>query len=211
MKNLLLLSIAASSGIAGLAAPAIAAPPGWSDFKDSTGNIYVGATSASGEIQLNLGNTSIKKSVKANQCGLAKIANSATSPIPSTVSVGGTSNSVASLTQRILPKCLLVNGSYQLEEARTGNFKTIEGSLILAGQTANSTVEYTATGTVSKRLRANACGWAKISSSTTSPIPGTATIQATTGAVGFASPVAVSAVVVATPWKCTNGTAFKPV
>ena len=157
MKNLLLLSIAASSGIAGLAAPAIAAPPGWSDFKDATGNIYVGATSASGEIQLNLGNTSIKKSVKANQCGLAKIANSATSPIPSTVSVGGTSISVASLTQRILHKCLLVNGSYQLEEARTGNFKTIEGSLILAGQTANSTVEYTATGTVSKQIGRASC------------------------------------------------------
>ena len=195
----------------GLAAPAIAAPPGWSDFKDTTGNIYVGATTASGEIQLDLGNTAIKKGVKANPCGLAKITNSATSPIPSTVVVAGTSITVASLTQRILPKCLLVNGSYQLEEARTGNFKTIDGSLIMAGQTANATVEYTAIGTVSKRIRANACGWAKISSSTTNPIPGTATIQATTGAVGFASPIAVSSVATATPWKCTNGTAFKPV
>jgi hypothetical protein len=211
MKRLLLLSIAASSGIVGLAAPAIAAPPGWADFKDTAGNIYVGATTPNGEIQIEMGNTSIKKSVKANQCGLAKIANSATSPIPSTVVVGGTSITVASLTQRILAKCLLVNGSYQLEEARTANFKTIEGSLILAGQTPNSTVEYTATGTVAKRLRANACGWAKISNSTTSPIPGTATIKATTGAVGFASPTAFSSIASGTPWKCTNGTAFKPV
>ena len=211
MKTPLLLLIAASSGIVGLAAPAIAAPPGWSDFKDSTGNIYVGATTPSGEIQLDLGNTSIKKSVKANQCGLARVSNSATSPIPSTVVVGGSPITVASLTQRILPKCLLVNGSYQLEEARTGNFKTIDGSLVMAGQTPNATVEYTATGTVSKRIRANACGWAKISNSTTSPIPGTATIKATTGAVGFASPIAVSSVSTAIPWKCTNGTTFKPV
>lgn len=211
MKTPLLLLIAASSGIVGLVAPAIAAPPGWSDFKDSTGNIYVGATTVNGEIQIDLGNTSIKKSVKANQCGLAKIVNSATSPIPSAVSVNGTSITVASLTQRILPKCLLVSGSYQLEEARTGNFKTIDGSLIMAGQTPNATVEYTATGTVSKRIRANACGWAKISNSTTSPIPGTATIKATTGAVGFASPTALSSVATGTAWKCTNGTAFKPV
>ena len=50
----------------GLVAPAIAAPPDWSDFKDSTGNIYVGATTVNGGIQIDLGNTSIKKSVKAN-------------------------------------------------------------------------------------------------------------------------------------------------
>ena len=55
----------------GLVAPAIAAPPGWSDFKDSTGNIYVSATTVNGEIQIDLGNTSIQKSVKANQWGLA--------------------------------------------------------------------------------------------------------------------------------------------
>ena len=67
MKKPLLLLIAASSLIVGLVAAAIAAPPGWSDFKDSTGNIYVGATTVNGEIQIDLGNTSIKKSVKANQ------------------------------------------------------------------------------------------------------------------------------------------------
>jgi hypothetical protein len=211
MKNLLLLSIAATSATLSLTAPAIAAPPGWSDFKDSAGNVYVGATAPNGEIQIEMGNTSIKKSVKANQCGLAKIANSATSPIPSIVTVNGTPITVASQTQKILPKCLLANGSYQLEEARTGTFKTIDGSLILAGQTPNATVEYTATGTVSKRLRANACGWAKISNSTTSPIPASATIKATTGAVGFASPTAFSSVTTGTPWKCTNNTAFKPV
>ena len=196
--------------LAGLAAPVFAAPPGWTDHKDSAGNVYLGGTAPNGEIVLNLGNMSIKKSVRANQCGLAVIRTSATSPLPATFNIGATPVTVSSLTQRILPKCALVNGTYQLEEARTSTFKTIEGNVV-AIAAPNATVEYTATGTVQKRLRANTCGFAKVSNSLSNPIPNTATFQAASGATGFSTATTFSSISTQTAWKCSQGSAFKPV
>ena len=209
MKNLLPLSIASIPAILSLAAPAIAAPAGWADFKDDRGNVYVGASAPNAEIKLELGGMNIKKTVRMNQCGFGKIANTASSPVPATITMQGANISVASLEQKILPKCVLIGGSYQPEEARTASFKTVDGSLVIVS-TPNMVIDYTASGFVLKTLTANQCGWGKISNSTTNPIPMTATIRATAGATGFATAVDYGTISQEIAWKCDGSTPFKP-
>jgi hypothetical protein len=215
MKRIIALSIAAIPAISSLLAPvlaipAIAAPPGWTDFKDAKGEVYIGATAPNADIKVELTGMDIRKSVRLNACGMGKISNTATSPVPDTIEIQGSSVTVATLDQRILPKCVLINGSYQPEETRTANFKTVDGSLVVVG-TPNMVVDYTASGIVTRTIKANQCGWGKISNSSTNPIPATATIKATAGAVGFATATDYSAIPQETPWKCDGNITFKPV
>ncbi len=210
MKKLILVTIASLSPLSSLAMPVNAAPPGWTDFKDAKGEVYVGATAPNADIKLELTGMDIKKSVRLNACGMGKISNTANSPVPDTINVDGTAVTVASLDQRIFPKCVLINGSYQPEEARTSNFKTVDGSLVLVG-TPNMVVDYTASGIVTKTIKANACGWGKLANSPTNPIPANATVKATAGAVGFATATDYGTIAQEIAWKCDSGTAFKPV
>ncbi len=210
MKKFILVSIASLSPLSSLALPVNAAPPGWSDFKDAQGSVYIGATAPNADIKLELSGVDIKKSVRLNACGMGKISNTESSPVPTTINIQGSAVTVASLTQRIFPKCVVVNGSYQPEEARTENFKTVDGSLIIVG-TPNMVVDYTASGLTTKNIKANQCGWAKITNSPTNPIPANATIRATVGAVGFATATDYGTIPQETAWKCDGNVAFKPV
>lgn len=215
MKRIIAISIASIPAISSLlvpvlAMPAIAAPPGWTDFKDAKGEVYIGATAPNADIKLELTGMDIRKSVRLNACGMGKISNTATSPVPETINIDGVAVTVATLDQRIFPKCVLINGSYQPEEARTANFKTVDGSLVVVG-TPNLVVDYTASGIVSRTIKANQCGWGKISNSATNPIPANATIKATAGAVGFATATDYGTIPQETAWKCDGSTAFKPV
>ena len=163
----LLRRLVCGAGAVGLtmsALPAVAAP-----FKDSLGNVHIQDASPGASLQLEAGE--LKRTIKANYCGLVIVSKpSSTTPLPATVSVGGDSITVSSLTEMSLPTCK----DNALSEARPDNFKTPDGRVVIVGKTVGIGYAVIYPGVpASKSLRANACGFAKMPNSTTNPAPET--------------------------------------
>lgn len=163
----LLRRLVCGSGAVGLAIsalPAFAAP-----FKDSLGNIHIQDASPGTSLQLEAGE--LKRTIKANFCGLVTVSKpNSTTPLPATVTVGGETINVSSLAELSLPSCK----DNTLSEARPDNFRTPDGRVVVVGKTVGIGYPVIYPGVpASRSLRANACGFAKITNSTSNPAPET--------------------------------------
>lgn len=107
--------------------------------------------------------------VTANGCGLVVLRDSTTNPVANLVSVDGMVIDQAALPTQLIPRC--VNGS--LEEARTANFKTGAGEVVIV-KTPNTVYETVFTGGRTRNVTANACGFAAISGTSSIPWEDTA-------------------------------------
>ncbi len=138
---------------------------GFMPHKDAKGAVYfTGAPNS--ELTVMLGGLNQTRSVTANACGLLTIRPSATRPIPASFMIGTSTITPANLPTQLLPKCG-TNG--QLEEARTANFKTSEGAVIVVGQTPSASVQMSFEGGKERKVKINACGFGKINNSSTNP------------------------------------------
>lgn len=98
--------------------------------------------------------------VTANACGLVVIRDSSTNPLTNLQTVDGTAINQAALPTQLLPRC--VDGV--LEEARTANFKTGTGDVVIV-KTPNTVYEAVYRGGRIRNVTANACGFAAINES----------------------------------------------
>lgn len=146
--------------------PASASISGFQIHKDSKGAVYfTGAPNS--ELTVTLDGLTQTRNVTANACGLVIIRPSTTRPIPASFLIGTNTVTQASLPTQLLPKCNTTTG--QLEEARTADFKTAEGAVVVVGQTPSASVQMSFAGGRARKVQVNACGFGKISNSTTSP------------------------------------------
>lgn len=127
---------------------------------NGTPAVIIANRSAGEKVSVTFPNATATRRVTANACGLVVLRDSSTAPIANLVSVDGAAITQASLPTQLLPRC--VNGN--LEEARTANFKTGAGEVVIV-ETPNTVYEAVYSGGRSRDVTANACGFAQINSS----------------------------------------------
>jgi len=142
--------------------------PAMAQFKDDKGSIHFQDLTPAQKIEYSAGDGLTKK-IAANFCGLLVIGNpSSTVPVPASISVDGSSFDTTSLPVLSVPSCL----NNVLKEPRVDNFKDATGRVILVGRTPGIQSEVVYTGVpATKSLTANACGYARIGNSVTTPAP----------------------------------------
>lgn len=145
--------------------------PAFAQFKDVDGNIHFQTgLSPSQKVEYSAGELSRK--ITANFCGLVIVPVPTGASMPASITVDGTSVNTTTLPVQSVPQC--VNNT--LKEARPANFKDSTGRVIIVGKTSGvqSIVAYPGVPSI-KSITANACGYARISNSTSNPAPATFT------------------------------------
>jgi len=160
-RRLALVGLAAVSCLS-VVSPAVA------QFKDATGSIHFQDLAPAQKIEYSAGDGLTRK-IAANFCGLVIAGNpSSTVPMPASISVDGTPFNTASLPVFSVPSCV----NNVLKEPRAANFKDATGRVVLVGRTPGIQSEVVYTGVpATKSLTANACGYARIGNSVTTPAP----------------------------------------
>jgi len=155
MKKTAKRAIAALSfgAIAFGAIPAFATP-----YRDTENNIFVTGLNPQQEVTLTYPDIPKTSSGRASACGAVIVKGTGGTPVTGIIKVDNISIDTSALAQRILPAC--VNGSFQ--EARPTNFKTYDGSVVVVGKTPNSYYAIETQEDATRRVRANACGFALI-------------------------------------------------
>src|ERR687885_1327602 len=111
---------------------------------------------ASSKVEVGLGARVRNKAVVAGSCGEVKITLPKTSP--ATVQVDTKTLTIANLPTQSLPSCK--NG--QFTEARTADFKTSEGKVVVVGFTPSQSVAVGIPTPTTRRVSINACGFGTI-------------------------------------------------
>jgi hypothetical protein len=151
-------AIAATAAIALTSAlPATAGIP-TGLFRDSTNNIYLMGQTVGASIELTYEGLTASRDLKANACGLASLRGTLANPLPTEFTANGVTVNVASLPTQLKPGCITATG--QLEEARTANFKTAAGEVVIVAS-PNGTVPITYAATKVRKATVNACGVAR--------------------------------------------------
>jgi hypothetical protein len=170
-------------------APALAAPPP-DVFKDSDGNVYIHGTTAA-----NLGTNAtastsedLVRRVQAGYCGEIRISPSSSLPtIGSSWTINGTTRARTSLPSitdpDLVPTCRNAAWSPALPPAITAAGGFVDNSVsgrdrvFVLGFSSGVSQEVTFTDVnASQRLRANACGFVRISNTAANPVPDSLTI-----------------------------------
>lgn len=107
-------------------------------------------------------NATQSRRVTANGCGLLVLRSTSTRSLDNLVSVDGSQIDQATLPQQLLPRC--VDGN--LEEARTSDFRTGAGEVVLV-KTPNTVYQAVYAGGRTRRVTVNACGFAQVTSTST--------------------------------------------
>ncbi len=108
---------------------------------------------ASSKVEVGLGSTVRNKAVLAGSCGEVKITLPKTPP--ATIQVGTRTLTIANLPTQNLPGCN--NG--QFAEARTADFKTPQGKIVVVGFTPNQSVAVGIPTPTTRRVSINTCGF----------------------------------------------------
>ena len=204
MKSNRLKQYAALAGSVMISIPMMAslASANFAPHKDAKGAIYfAGAPNA--EIQVAIAGLPQTRNITANACGVAVIRNSLTRPVPATFTIGANTITTANLPTQLLPRCLTTG---QLEEARTQNFKTSDGSVVLVSQTPSASVQMLFDGSKIRKLKMNACGFGRISNSSTNPFGADVKFTPQNG-----SEVTYGNLPTQLPWLCKDGVTYQPV
>jgi len=170
--------------------------------KDANGAIYAGGLPASTSTELVFSGITQNRSVVANSCGAISLRGSSRSPLPATLTVGGSSIDISSLPVQLKPTCIA--GAWNVTP--TTNFRTSSGEVIIIGQTPNSAIQTSFAGSTVRRANTNACGFAKISSSGSFTPSGEFTITGQSGTFDVSSLTTK-----ANPDICRNGVLYRAV
>lgn len=174
-------------------APALAAPPP-DVFKDSDGNVYIHGSTAAGLGTNAAASTSedLVRRVQAGYCGEIRLSTSSSLPaIGNSWTVGGTTRARASLPSitdpDLLPTCRNAAWTPVLTAAITAAGGFVDNSVsgrdrvFLLGYSSGVSQEVTFNDVAdSQRLRANSCGFVRISNTAANPVPNTLTIAGQT-------------------------------
>jgi hypothetical protein len=184
-----------------------AAAPGFAQsipsglFRDSNNHVYLMNQTPSAPVTLTYTDAVRTRNLTASACGTVTISGTTTNPIPATFTVGGTAIDVAALPTQLLPRC--TNGA--LEEARTANFKTAAGQVVLVGQSPNAAVQMSYSSPRDRAARANACGFVRWSSTASAPQLPTTNVRFGNGSV-----TAIGSLPTMTPPYCRTGNLYVP-
>jgi hypothetical protein len=149
-------------------APAMAAGIPSGLFRDASNNVYLMGQSPAAAVELQYEGLTASRDLKANACGLASLRGTLTTPLPTSFTVSGVVVNVASLPTQLKPGCLTTG---QLEEARTANFKTAAGEVVIVAS-SNAIVSISYDANKIRKAKANTCGFARWSTSQTYPNTG---------------------------------------
>lgn len=195
-------------GLAMIAGPLLAKPVQAAPFKDAAGIVYFqdAGQTVGQKLTIELTGTPVTKTATANQCGLLTVPLPGTGiVIPASIKVGSTIVNVSSLSIAATPKCALnsTTGTYSLLTPAAGNFKTIDGKVVVVGQTPSlgQVVEYTGLGKT-KTLTADKCAMAKL---------GSASVPAPMSFKFMATDYTTSSLSVGVPNRCVGGVRYAPV
>ncbi|MHC5723120.1 hypothetical protein [Nostoc sp. JL33] len=141
---------------------------------DAGSTVVVFSATAGSRIAVSLGSEDKSTARLAGSCGELRIS------VPSTGSftglkVDGVAVNAATLSVQTLPSC--VSGAFA--EARTTNFKTATGQVVIVGKTAGSAVAVSLPSATTRNVTANACGFGILKGTSTSPLPATFMVGAT--------------------------------
>ncbi|MCC5668425.1 hypothetical protein LC653_32380 [Nostoc sp. CHAB 5784] len=196
-----LIATAALSAIASSIFPAAALKYGSADVyrvgSGSSSVIYFHGT-ASSSISADIGYVSKVSSKLAGACGEIVLSSSTVGTSP-TLKVNSTTVTIASLPTQLLPTC--TSGSFA--EARSANFKTPDGKVVLVGNTAGTSATLDVPKATVKTVKINACGFGSFKGSDSAPLPTTFKVGSTTYTVA-SLPNAMDAP------KCTSGVGYVP-
>jgi hypothetical protein len=171
-------------------------------FRDASNNVYLMGQSPTAAVELQYEGLTATRDLKANACGLASLRGTLTNPLPTAFTVSGVAVSVASLPTQLKPGCLTTG---VLEEARTANFKTAAGEVVIVAS-PNATVSISYDANKIRKAKANACGFARWSTSQTYPNTGSQLVS-------FGGGSAVQISTLPTPGSapvCRTGTLYIP-
>lgn len=177
--QLIKLGLLITSAIGALFAPlsAFAIPyNGATVYKamDSGSTVVVFSGTAGSRIAVSLGSIDKSTARLAGSCGEIRIS------VPSTGSfaglkVDGVAVDASALSVQTLPSC--VSGAFA--EPRTANFKTATGQVVIVGKTAGSAVAVSLPSATTRNVTVNACGFGVLKGTSTSPLPTSFMVGAT--------------------------------
>ncbi|MHC5610555.1 MAG: hypothetical protein ACYTXA_05935 [Nostoc sp.] len=135
---------------------------------DSGSTVVVFSATAGSRIAVSLGSEDKSTARLAGSCGEVRIS------LPSSgdftgLKVDGTAVNAATLSTQTLPSC--VSGSFS--EARTANFKTPTGQVVIVGKTPGAAVAVTLPSPTTRNVTVNACGFGILKGTSTSALPAT--------------------------------------
>ena len=133
---------------------------------DSGSTVIVFSATAGSRISVSLGNTDKSTARLAGSCGEIRISTPASGDFTG-LKVDGTAVDTAALSTQTLPSC--VSGSFS--EARTTNFKTPTGQVVIVGKTPGAAVSVSLPSATTRTVTANACGFGVLKGTTSSPLP----------------------------------------
>lgn len=171
------LASALPLGIASSIAPAAAIPyQSATVYKamDGSSQVVVFSATAGSRISVSLGNTDKSTARLAGSCGEVRISVPASGDFTG-LKVDGTAVNASSLSTQTLPSC--VSGSFS--ETRSSNFKTPTGQVVIVGKTPGAAVAVSLPSVTSRTVTANACGFGVLKGTTTSPLPASFMVGAT--------------------------------
>ena len=173
--------VAAFVGIGAIASslqPAAAVKYGANSVYKATENgitsVYIDGT-AGNKVAVDLGQMSKTTSKLAAACGDVKISIPKGNPSFTGLKVDGVAIDYSTLPMQTLPTC--TNGTFS--EARTANFKTPKGQVVIVGKTANTSVSIMLQGDSMKNLAINACGTGVLHPTKGETLPATFTVNGT--------------------------------
>ncbi|WP_375495942.1 hypothetical protein [uncultured Nostoc sp.] len=141
---------------------------------DAGSTVVVFSATAGSKISVSLGSSDKSTARLAGSCGELRISTPSSGDFTG-LKVDGTAINAASLSTQTLPTC--VSGSFS--EARTTNFKTPAGQVVIVGKTPGAAVAVTLPSATTRTVTANACGFGVLKSTSTSSIPATFMVGAT--------------------------------
>ncbi|MCY7274446.1 MAG: hypothetical protein LH702_12085, partial [Phormidesmis sp. CAN_BIN44] len=149
--------------------------------------VYVGEQAPSAEVPITFPGSDRTRRVSANACGLITLKDTTSAPLAGLKSLDGVNINQATLPVRLIPRC--VNGI--LEEARTADFKTGYGDVVIV-KAPNTSYPAIYTADVIRKVRANACGFASVRGSIAAPSMGTTQIKIGAGTATTVSSIATA-------------------
>ncbi len=142
---------------------------------DGSTQVVVFSGTAGSKISVSLGSSDKSTAKLAGSCGEVRIS------LPSSgdfagLKVDGTAVNAATLSTKTLPSC--VNGIFS--EARTTNFKTPTGQVVIVGKTPGAAVTVTLPSPTTRSITTNGCGFAVLKDTSSSPLPASFMVGTTT-------------------------------
>jgi hypothetical protein len=145
--------------------------------KDVNGNLYIGGLTANSDVQLKFLSVRLSRTGVANSCGLIIIRNSTSAPIRNTVLFNGIELSKNDFPAGIAPTC---RGSQVINPNLTQLFNiNLNGDFIISNASPGATYSYSYESMRTRRVRVNACGFARVSNNGSSAIRGIVEINGT--------------------------------